>query len=151
MRKEEKTKLTYERIMSAAIAEFGKKTFNDASLTTLCNENGISKGLIYHNFKNKDELYLKCVEKCFETMTTYFKSKEYEGNSVKESIYNLFQMRQQFFQENPYYCNIFFHTVLQPPEHLRKEIRALESNMMTFMRIASKICFSTYRLGMKFQ
>ena len=38
MRKEEKTRRTYERIMSAAIAEFGVKSYDSASLTTLCNE-----------------------------------------------------------------------------------------------------------------
>ncbi len=132
MRKEEKTKLTYERIMSAAIEEFGKKTYDNASLTTLCNENNISKGLIYHNFKNKDELYLKCVEECFKKMTAYFKNREYKGDSVKESMNNLLQMRQQFFKENPYYCNIFFNTVLQPPKHLQKEIHTLRKQYDEF-------------------
>lgn len=125
MRKEEKTKRTYERILSAAIIEFGTKSYDNASLTTLCNENQISKGLIYHNFKNKDELYLKCVELCFEKMTDYFKSREYKAENVQKSMHNLFQIRQEFFKENPYYCNIFFNTVLQPPEHLRNEIQKL--------------------------
>lgn len=125
MRKEEKTKRTYERILSAAIIEFGSKSYDNASLTTLCNENQISKGLIYHNFKNKDELYLKCVELCFEKMTDYFKSREYKAENIQESMHNLFQIRQEFFKENPYYCNIFFNTVLQPPEHLRNEIQKL--------------------------
>lgn len=125
MKKEEKTKRTYERIMAAAIIEFGSKSYDNASLTTLCNENQISKGLIYHNFKNKDELYLKCVELCFEKMTDYFKSREYKAENVQESMHNLFQIRQEFFKENPYYCNIFFNTVLQPPEHLRNEIQKL--------------------------
>ena len=122
MRKEEKTRRTYERIMSAAIAEFGVKSYDSASLTTLCNENQISKGLIYHNFKNKDELYLKCVEECFEKMTEYLKNSEYKAESIQESLHNLFQARQQFFKENPYYCNIFFNTVLQPPKHLYSRI-----------------------------
>lgn len=125
MRKEEKTKRTYERILSAAIIEFGTKSYDNASLTTLCNENQISKGLIYHNFNNKDELYLKCVELCFEKMTDYFKSREYRAENVQESMHNLFRIRQDFFKENPYYCNIFFNTVLQPPEHLRNAIQKL--------------------------
>ena len=32
MKKEEKTRLTYERIMAAAIAEFGEKSYDSASL-----------------------------------------------------------------------------------------------------------------------
>lgn len=125
MRKEEKTRRTYEKILSAAIVEFGTKSYDSASLTTLCNEKQISKGLIYHNFKNKDELYLKCVELCFEEMTAYLKSTDYRAESVRESMDNLWRIRQQFFEENPYYCNIFFYTVLQPPNHLKKEIQAL--------------------------
>lgn len=132
MKKEEKTRRTYERIMAAAIAEFGTKNYDSASLTTLCNENQISKGLIYHNFKNKDELYLKCVEECFHKMTSCFKSRRYEADSIRQSMHNLFYMRQQFFEENPYYCNIFFNTVLQPPKHLREEIHELRQEYDEF-------------------
>lgn len=132
MRKEEKTRRTYERILSAAMAEFGTKTYDSASLTTICNENQISKGLVYHNFKNKDELYLKCVEECFKEMTAYFHGREYKAETVQESLHNLFQMRQQFFKENPYDCNIFFQIVLQPPAHLQKEIQALRQKYDEF-------------------
>ena len=41
MRKEEKTRRTYEKILSAAMAEFGTKGYDNASVTTLCNENQI--------------------------------------------------------------------------------------------------------------
>ncbi len=144
MRKEEKTKRTYERILAAAIVEFGTKNYDNASVTTLCNENQISKGLVYHNFKNKDELYLKCVEECFEKMTSYLKSREYKTESVQESLHNLLEMRQQFFEENLYYCNIFFNTVIQPPKHLRKEIRVLrqkydEFNVGCFRELLERI------------
>lgn len=125
MKKEEKTRRTYERIMAAAIVEFGTKNYDNASLTTLCNENQISKGLVYHNFKNKDEIYLKCVEQCFREMTAYLKKQEYQNDSIQKSIHNLLNIRQQFFEEHPYYCNIFFNVVLQTPEHLRDEIHTI--------------------------
>lgn len=132
MKKEEKTKRTYERILAAAIVEFGTKNYDTASLTTLCNENQISKGLVYHNFKNKDEIYLKCVEECFGKMTEYLKGRAYKDESVQTSIHNLFQVRQQFFKENPYYCNIFFNTVLQTPAHLREKIHELRKEYDQF-------------------
>lgn len=132
MRKEEKTKRTYEKIMTAALTEFGTKNYDNASLTTLCNENKISKGLIYHNFKNKDELYLKCVERCFERMTNYLEEKEYQEEGVQESLQRLLHLRQLFFEENPYECNIFFNAVLQPPKHLQKEIRVLRQRYDSF-------------------
>lgn len=132
MRKEEKTRLTYERILSAAIIEFGTKNYDSASLTALCNENQISKGLLYHNFKNKDDLYLKCVELCFQKMTAYFKERAYEGENVQEGMRKLFGIRERFFKENPHYCHIFFNAVIQPPEHLREEIHALRQQYDAF-------------------
>ena len=57
MKKEEKTGLTKERILLAAMEEFGEKGYAAASLNNICAA-GIPKGLLYHNYENKDALYL---------------------------------------------------------------------------------------------
>ena len=41
--------------MSSAIKEFGRYSFAEASLNNICKEGNISKGIIYHYFKDKDE------------------------------------------------------------------------------------------------
>ena len=51
--------------------EFSAKGYTGASLNTACAENNISKGIIYHHFKDKNELYLLCVEKCFNSLTAH--------------------------------------------------------------------------------
>ena len=66
MKKEEKTKQTCEKIVHAATIEFGSRSYDAVSLNAICGKYQIAKGLIYHNFKNKDELYLYCVKKSFE-------------------------------------------------------------------------------------
>ena len=53
MKKEEKTELTKKKILAAALQEFGTNGYRGASLNAIC-ESGIPKGLLYHNFKNKD-------------------------------------------------------------------------------------------------
>ncbi len=123
MKQNEKTKLTCDKIIQAAIAEFGTKSYESASLNTICSENQISKGLIYHNFKNKDELYLKCLKICFQRITAYLRSAQYMAEDIRISMKNFLALRQKFFLENPHYSNIFFNAVLQPPKHLMKEIR----------------------------
>lgn len=132
MKKEEKTRRTYEKILSAAIEEFGTNSYDSGSLTTICNKNQISKGLLYHNFKGKDDLYLRCVKVCFQEMTAYLCKSEIHGNTVEESMQKLLHERQKFFRENPYYSNIFFNVVLQPPGHLRKEIREIRREFDDF-------------------
>ena len=132
MKKEEKTKQTCEKIVHAATIEFGSRSYDAVSLNAICGKYQIAKGLIYHNFKNKDELYLKCVETCFEAITDYFENQDNRVGSVQERMKRLFQIRQQFFQENPYYCNLFFNTVFQPPKHLRSEIQELRKKYDEF-------------------
>lgn len=125
MKQSEKTKHTQERILAAAMAEFGAKGYENASLNAICSENQISKGLIYHNFKNKDALYLECVKICFDALTDYLQRENHPSENARDSMQRFLTVRQTFFQENPYYGNLFFNTVLQPPDHLRMEIQAL--------------------------
>lgn len=132
MKKEEKTRRTYEKILSAAIEEFGTNSYDSSSLTTICNKNQISKGLIYHNFKGKDDLYLQCVKGCFQEMTDYLRQCEIQADTVQESMQNLLHERQKFLRKNPYYSNIFFHAVLQPPAHLKKEILEIRRELDEF-------------------
>lgn len=134
MKKEEKTKLTREKIIRSAIAEFGTKNYDSASLNTICTENHISKGLIYHNFKNKDEIYLVCVKKSFDELTEYLKNSDTGSSDILEEIRNLLKARQDFVQKNPYYGHIFFCSVLMPPRHLLKEIKEVRRNYDAYLK-----------------
>ena len=65
LKQSEKTKRTKEKIMAAAMEEFGTKSYDAASLNTMCIENQISKALSYHKFNNKYQLYMQRVGKCY--------------------------------------------------------------------------------------
>ena len=60
--------------MDSALAEFSKQGYGASSVNTICAAQDLSKGIIYHYFKTKDDLYLACVEECFELLTQYLKS-----------------------------------------------------------------------------
>jgi AcrR family transcriptional regulator len=47
-----------DRILNAAIKEFAQKGYNNASTNEMVKEAGISKGLLFHYFQNKKQLYL---------------------------------------------------------------------------------------------
>ena len=125
MKKQEKTQKTEERILAAALEEFGSKSYDAASVNSICEAGQIPKGLIYHNFKGKDELYLLCVKSCYDEMMAALEVHSFEILDAKESLQNFLMVRQRFFQENPNYANIFFNAVLQPPKHLAQELAQL--------------------------
>ena len=134
MKKEEKTQKTKERILAAALKEFGSKSYDAASINTICEAGQISKGLLYHNFKGKDELYLLCVKTCYDEMITALKAQSLEIKDAKAGLQSFLMIRQTFFHENPDYANIFFNTVLQPPKHLEAELAALRSGLEAYFR-----------------
>ena len=133
-RQAEKTRQSRERILRAATAEFGAKGYDAASITAICEKNNIPKGLVYHNFKGKDDLYLRCAEICFHAMTAYLADGKEPGRDVQESLRELLLRREQFFHENPCCRQIFFQTLIYPPVHLAEELRALRRELDEFHR-----------------
>lgn len=134
MKKEEKTELTKEKIIIAAIEEFGTKGYMASSLNNICNNFKISKGLVYHNFKNKDELYLACISKCFLEVTEYLERQNIDGD-----LHRYMEVRFAFFSKYPLYARLFFEIVLQPPSKLAKEIKEIKKN---FDELNKKIYYS---------
>lgn len=123
MKREEKNQLSKDKILNAAIAEFGTKSYENASLNNICSDNNISKGLIYHYFENKDELYLCCVKACFDELTKFLDGEEYDFTDFQKGINKYLAARYRFFHEYPNYGNLFFGTASQPPTHLKKQIK----------------------------
>lgn len=97
MKQEEKSALSKTKILNAAMAEFSQKGYEGASLNTVWAREGISKGIIYHHFKDKDELYLLCVKACFDA-------------------------KLQFFSLHPEYLGIFVDASFNPPTKLLPQI-----------------------------
>ena len=77
MKKSLKTKITKEKILKAAVEEFGTYGYEGASVNRICEKHGISKGLIYHNFESRDNLYLCCAEEAVNKFINYMSGKDF--------------------------------------------------------------------------
>jgi TetR/AcrR family transcriptional regulator len=64
-----------DRIINAAIKEFAQKGYDKASTNEIVKEAEISKGLLFHYFKNKKQLFLFLVNYCYETVAELFYQK----------------------------------------------------------------------------
>lgn len=124
MKREEKNKQMKRRIMDNAMAEFAKQGYGASSVNTICAAQNISKGIIYHYFKTKDDLYLACVEECFKLLTEHMKENISAGqNPVEKQLQDYFEIRMDFFQKHPVYQPIFCEAVISLPVHLKAEIQ----------------------------
>lgn len=134
MRKAEKTEITINKILNYAIKEFGKNGYTNGTINNICRL-GVNKGLIYHNFKDKDELYLVCLEKSWNKMKTYISDK-----LCTESFLKYMQTRSKFIDEFPNEAYIFFEAILSPPEHLKIKIQEI---MQEFEQINEEVYRNT--------
>ena len=119
MNREEKNALSRQRILEAALEEFSQKGYEAASLSNVCAEKGISKGIIYHHFKDKDALYLLCVEDCFTRVSAYLQEAAGKlSGTAEEKLAAYFDARLRFFALQPVYLGIFAEAAFNPPAAL---------------------------------
>ena len=64
-----------DRIINAAIKEFAQKGYDNASTNEIVKEAGISKGLLFHYFKNKKQLFFFLFDYCYNVVADEFYKK----------------------------------------------------------------------------
>ena len=68
MKQQERQERSRREIFQAAMEEFGAHGYDKVSMENLCTRHGISKGMMYHYYSNKDELFLLCVQDVFQNL-----------------------------------------------------------------------------------
>lgn len=127
MTQKERQERSKEEIYRAALSEFGTLGYEKVSMERICGQHGISKGLMYHYYSNKDELFLLCVERTFADLKAHVErdAGELVGQDILETIKNFFMIREYYFQQNPGQKMIFEEAMLHPPKHLVEQIQEL--------------------------
>ena len=125
MKQEEKSRKSREHILEYAFAEFAEQGYLGASVNTICAAGKISKGLLYHYYADKDALYLACVEACFQELTAVL-SAALNAQTVTPDQY--FDARLVFFAQHPRHQRLFCDTVVNPPRHLLRELKACRAS-----------------------
>lgn len=129
MKKATKTELTREKIIKASLQEFGANGYEAASVNAVCERYHISKGLIYHNFQGKDEIYLICVERVLSELMDYMKNRLSTVTIDSETKLRAYlSARRQYFKENPLFLKIFYEAVMFPPVHLKESIEKVKKD-----------------------
>lgn len=95
-----------DRILNAAMKEFAQKGFEKASTNEIVKEADISKGLLFHYFKDKKNLFLFLYDHCIDVSTNEF----YKKINLDE---------KDFFIRVNQMCTIKFELLNKYPEMFR--------------------------------
>jgi len=84
-----------EKILQFALNEFLQNGFEKASINQICQRSQISKGGLYHHFKNKDELFWGCLELFLQQMHYWIQELFQEELNLKEFLIKYFGLLPQ--------------------------------------------------------
>ena len=127
MTQKERQARSREEIYQAALEEFGRCGYDGVNMERICGSHGISKGMMYHYYSSKDELFLLCVERTFAQLKEHVEREmgELTGRAPLEAVKAFFLVREQYFQAHPRQKTVFEDAVLHPPKHLLEQIGRL--------------------------
>lgn len=127
MTQKERQERSRKEIFQAAMEEFGTNDYDQVTMESICTRHKISKGMMYHYYSGKDELFLQCVDAVFRDLKEYVEQKmpAAEQNDAFQAIKEFFVLREYFFDSRPREKRIFENAMLRTPEHLAGRIRDL--------------------------
>ena len=127
MKQEERQKKSKEKILQAAITEFSASGYDKVTMENICTRHGISKGMMYHYYSGKDDLFLLCVQTMYEMMQQYLEEHmaELEKKDALHALKEFWMLRESFFGEYSAFKNIFENALLRTPAHLFDKIEEI--------------------------
>ena len=94
-------------ILHAAIAEFGRVGYRAASTNEIVKKAGVSKGLLFHHFKCKEQLYTACQMYVLEEYGKYMQEhKDFTSPDLFERILKNLHIKMEFGFKNPMFLGI---------------------------------------------
>ena len=127
MKQQERQKKSKEKILQAAITEFSASGYDKVTMENICTRHGISKGMMYHYYSGKDDLFLLCVQNMYQMMQQYLEENmaELEKKDALHALKEFWMLRESFCGEHPPFKNIFENALLRTPPHLFEKIEEI--------------------------
>ncbi|MCX7771703.1 MAG: TetR/AcrR family transcriptional regulator [Clostridia bacterium] len=140
-----------ERILNAALSEFAARGYEQASTNEIVKQAEISKGLLFHYFKNKKQLFLYVYDYyvgiCLED---YFKRMNREERDFFKIIRESVAIKLELLKKHPGIFKFISEAYLEKAPGIKEEIekRNLKLVEYSFAKILKNIDESRFIEGM---
>ena len=103
----EKSFAKEQELFVAALEEFTQKPYEEASLNTILKNAGVSKGVFYYHFADKQALYLYLLQKATKEKWAFITQQSAAGTATAATLFEQFRVQArfglQFAQQHPQY------------------------------------------------
>lgn len=112
-----------KRIIDVCIEEFSLNGYEKASTNTIVKKADISKGILFHYFGNKKNLFLYIFDYAINYLVNkYYAVKVTQPNDLFERLVWISTIKMKMVYEEPLLCRLAFDAFLNMPEDLKPDL-----------------------------
>lgn len=140
-----------KRILDACMAEFAKNGYKDASTNEIVKAAGISKGILFHYFGNKKNLYLYVLDYIINyTMVKFYSNPGELPADLFERCLHMAVLKLRIALDEPLIYEIIYKTFVNTPEELKEDVteRYMKLYRDDFPALFKSLDTSKFRKGM---
>jgi len=119
--------VTLERILIMARDAFAEHGFDGARLDSIAKAAGVTKQLVYHYFKTKEELYGVVLDRVSDEVLAMLESPDYDSLSPLDGVRGLIARIIQAYVERPYIVGMTVDQDLHKGEHISRRSKYMPS------------------------
>src|SRR5690554_6425793 len=139
-----------DAVLNAALKEFAKKGYNDASTNVIARKAGISKPLMFHYVNNKKDFFLFLYDYCLEILEReYFDRIDLREKDIFERLRQTCLLKIQVMRKHPWIFDFVRVAVFTDSVAVRDELikRRKKVENSSFERFYGDIDLSPFRSG----
>ncbi len=140
-----------ERILNTAIHEFAQKGYKNASTNEIVKNAAISKGLLFHYFKNKKDLYFFLFDYLMGILSEeYYQKLDLEETDFFKKMRMSALLKLELFKKHPQIFNFFLTAYAEEDFEVKKELEARNKELLaeSFHKIYENVDFSKFKKGL---
>ncbi|WP_423407876.1 TetR/AcrR family transcriptional regulator [Heyndrickxia sp. MSNUG] len=139
-----------ERILNAALKEFAQKGYDNASTNEMVKAAGISKGLLFHYFNNKKELYIFLYNHFVRVLTEdFFDEMDFSERDIFERLKNLMILKSRMMIKYPEVFDFMISASMETAEEVKNELASTNTDLMhaSYARLFDNIDLGKFHDG----
>jgi DNA-binding transcriptional regulator YbjK len=136
------------RILEAALIEFADKGYKKASTNTIVREAGVSKGLLFHYFISKKELFILLYTHAIETITNeLYENVNFADKDVLNRVKEATLVKIESYNNHPLFMKLFEKIELVDDQDILEKVYALNNKIQeeTYDKLFSNIDYYAFK------
>ncbi|WP_313341947.1 TetR/AcrR family transcriptional regulator [Sedimentibacter sp.] len=112
-----------DKILESSLGEFAEYGYDKASTDRISRRAEVSKGLIFHYFGSKENLYMTTMNKCIDDIFEEFDSIEFPDTDFISRLMKMMEVKYNFFIKHSQHYKLIVNGFYDSPKKLQEKLK----------------------------